>query len=31
MLVIYNPHKTNPAIRMIRIGTHKDLFQGELK
>ena len=31
VLVIYNPHKTNPTIRMIRIGTHKDLFQGELK
>ena len=31
VLVIYNPHKTNLTIRMIRIGTHKDLFQGELK
>lgn len=31
VLVVYKPHKTNPIIRLIRIGTHKELFQGELK
>lgn len=28
VVVIYIPHKTNPIIRLVRIGTHKDLFQG---
>lgn len=26
ILVIYKPHKTNPQIRMIRVGSHAELF-----
>ncbi len=28
VLVIYKPHHTNPSIRLVRMGTHEDLFQG---
>ena len=30
VIVLYMPHKTNPTIRLVRIGSHEDLFQGEL-
>ena len=29
VLVLYVPHKTNPTIRLVRMGTHRELFQGE--
>lgn len=28
VVVLYMPHKSNPVIRLVRIGTHQDLFQG---
>lgn len=28
VVVLYLPHKTNPVIRFVRMGTHKELFQG---
>ena len=28
VLVLYLPHKTNPIIRLVRMGSHKELFQG---
>lgn len=31
ILVIYKPHKTNPQIRLVRIGNHKDIFGGKEK
>lgn len=31
VLVLYMPHKTNPKIRLVRIGSHKELFQGPTK
>lgn len=31
VLVLYLPHKSNPIIRLVRIGTHLELFQGEVK
>lgn len=30
ILVIYMPHKTNPVIRLVRIGGHDELFHGSL-
>jgi mRNA interferase YafQ len=27
IIVLYLPHATNPIIRLVRIGSHKDLFQ----
>lgn len=27
VVVLYLPHKTNPVIRLIRIGTHDELFR----
>lgn len=30
IIVLYMPHKTNPAIRLVRIGSHEDLFHGKL-
>ena len=30
VIVLYMPHKTNPTIRLVRIGAHNDLFQGKL-
>jgi mRNA interferase YafQ len=26
--VLYLPHKTNPVIRLVRMGSHDELFQG---
>lgn len=26
LLLIYQPHKTNPVIRLVRLGSHKELF-----
>lgn len=31
VLVIYSPHKSNPIIRFVRIGSHSELFQGSEK
>ena len=31
VLVIYMPHKTNPIIRLVRVGSHNELFHSELK
>ena len=31
VVVLYLPHKTNPVIRLVRMGTHKELFQGPVK
>ena len=28
--VVYLPHKTNPVIRLVRMGSHQELFQGPL-
>ena len=28
VIVLYMPHKTNPVIRLVRMGSHKELFQG---
>ena len=28
VLVLYLPHKSNPAIRLVRVGSHRELFQG---
>ncbi len=28
VIVLYVPHKTNPVIRLVRMGSHKELFQG---
>lgn len=30
VLVIYMPHKTNPSIRFVRMGSHAELFHGKL-
>ncbi len=30
VIVVYMPHKTNPAIRFVRIGSHQDIFGGPL-
>ncbi|NLR08823.1 MULTISPECIES: type II toxin-antitoxin system YafQ family toxin [unclassified Levilactobacillus] len=30
ILVIYMPHKTNPVIRLVRMGRHDELFRGKL-
>lgn len=31
VLVLYMPHRSNPVIRLVRMGSHRDLFQGPLK
>ena len=31
VLVLYLPHKTNPIIRLVRMGSHDELFQGPMK
>lgn len=28
VIVIYQPHHTNPSVRMVRMGKHRELFQG---
>lgn len=28
VVVLYMPHKSNPEIRFVRMGTHEELFQG---
>jgi len=28
VIVIYQPHHTNPSVRLVRMGRHRDLFQG---
>ena len=28
VVVLYLPHKTNPVIRFVRMGTHAELFRG---
>lgn len=29
VIAIYLPHRTNPIIRFVRIGTHDDIFRGK--
>ena len=31
VIVIYQTHHSNPSIRMVRIGKHRDLFQGPVQ
>lgn len=31
VVVLYMPHKTNPEIRLVRMGTHDELFRGSTK
>lgn len=31
IIVLYMPHKINPVIRLVRIGSHRELFQGPKK
>lgn len=31
VLVLYQPHKTNPIIRLVRMGSHDELFRGGLR
>ncbi|QFV01091.1 type II toxin-antitoxin system YafQ family toxin [Limosilactobacillus pontis] len=31
ILVIYMPHKTNPTIRLIRVGSHNEVFHSDLR
>ncbi len=31
VLVLYMPHHSNPIIRLVRMGSHAELFQGPLK
>lgn len=28
VIVLYMPHKTNPIIRLVRMGSHDELFRG---
>ena len=28
VVVLYLPHKTNPVIRLVRMGSHEELFRG---
>lgn len=30
VVVLYRPHKSNPSIRLVRIGAHDQLFRGPL-
>lgn len=30
VVVLYLSHKTNPVIRLVRMGSHEELFQGPL-
>ncbi len=30
VIVLYMPHKTNPSIRLVRMGSHDELFAGKL-
>lgn len=30
VLVLYMPHKTNPVIQLVRMGTHEELFAGPM-
>ena len=30
VVVLYMPHKSNPIIRLVRMGSHDELFQGPL-
>ena len=30
VLVLYMPHKTNPTIRLVRMGSHEELFSGPM-
>lgn len=31
VIVLYLPHKTNPVIRFVRMGSHSERFQGPQK
>ena len=30
VIVIYQPHHTSPSVRMVRMGKHRELFQGRV-
>ena len=30
VLVLYMPHKTSPIIRLVRMGSHEELFSGPM-
>lgn len=30
VIVLYAPHKTNPIIRLVRVGSHEELFKDPL-
>ena len=30
VVALYMPHKSNPIIRLVRMGSHDELFQGPL-
>ena len=31
VIVLYLPHKTNPRIRLVRVGSHEEIFGGKEK
>lgn len=31
VVVLYMPHKTNPSIRFVRVGSHAELFRGPVR
>lgn len=31
VVVLYVPHKTNPIVRLVRMGTHDELFHGPMR
>ena len=31
VIVLYRPHKANPVIRLVRMGSHEELFHGKMK
>ncbi len=31
VIVLYVPHKTNPIIRLVRMGSHDELFRGKVR
>lgn len=31
VVVLYMPYRTNPVIRLVRMGTHRELFQGKMR
>lgn len=31
VIVLYAPHKTNPIIHLVRMGSHDELFRGKVR